>query len=128
MNTIDDMMKVQAKRAGMLFDPVEVTYKKTRWNRKKNCFGNSFHYVANNPKAKYVLGQLFLWGAIPIEHAWVKDGDEHYELTIKEAKEGNAYFAMVELSIGELVEIVLKNDSRPPSLWDYQIIQRRDKH
>lgn len=73
--------------------------------RPKECFNNAYKYVADNfdKSPIYILGFIFYRG-IPIEHAWVKDGNRHIDVTIN--TEDNEYFKVVEVPTDLLLAYV----------------------
>lgn len=94
---------------------VEVTFKKTAGTQKKQCFNNAFKALTGHPDSKYVLGYVFLH-SIPIEHAWIKEGDTYYDVTLDPAKQ-YGYVSVSEFSLDEIMPYVDKH-GHSPSLYD----------
>ena len=95
---------------------VDVKYRKHGRAQKKECFNNSFRDMSDHSGEIYVLGFIFFHG-IPIEHAWVKDGDTYFDVTL-DPKEQQGYVSVLELSLEQVMEYVDKHQSAP-SLYDY---------
>ena len=117
------------KSYGIDFKPtlVEVSHKKTRYNKSKLCYNNTFNYVCNNINAIYVLGWTCSLG-FPIDHAFIKEDDKYFDITLQ-TKEGDVYYSLVELTAAELIAFTKKNRNCPLSYHDYLRItdkQRRE--
>jgi hypothetical protein len=87
----------------------------------KDCYNNAFKYLLNgNFDAKYVLGYLLYNGNIPIEHAYVRDVDQYYDVTLV-PNEADSYVSVTELSFNEVSEYILTFASAPDlhsyNLW-----------
>ena len=94
---------------------VEVQFKKIAGAQKKQCFNNAFKALAGHPDSKYVLGYVFLHN-IPIEHAWIKEGDTYFDVTLDPAKQ-HGYVSVAEFSLAEIMPYVDKHH-HSPSLYD----------
>ena len=94
---------------------VDVKFKKMAGTQKKQCFNNAFKALTGHPDSKYVLGYVFLH-SIPIEHAWVKEGDTYYDVTLDPAKQ-HGYVSVAEFSLDEIMPYVDKH-GHSPSLYD----------
>lgn len=92
------------------------------WSAPKRCFENAYHYASSTPGAIYVLGQYVIHG-IPVEHAWVKDGDRYLDVTLKERKPNDRFFVLFELDELALFSAVLRCGIAP-NLYDYAKIHR----
>lgn len=80
---------------------------------KKECYNNSWRYIQDNykEKAKYILGYVFVHG-VPIEHAWVKVGSQHFDVTLDDA-EKSTYYQVIEVPDDLLSEYVDKSHYAP---------------
>jgi hypothetical protein len=87
---------------------VTVTHTKSKFNSPKSCFYNAQRLALSKPGAKYVLG-FYLFGGIPLEHAWVKIGTEYMDSTL-EPHEGitSEYYSVVELDQHQLKQLIAK--------------------
>jgi hypothetical protein len=94
---------------------VDVEFKKISGAQKKQCFNNAFKSLSVHPDSKYVLGYVFLHN-IPIEHAWIKEGDKYFDVTLDPTKH-EGYISVAEFSFDEVMEYVDKHSSAP-SLYD----------
>jgi hypothetical protein len=84
----------------------------------KDCYNNAFKYLLNcNFDATYVLGYLIYNGGIPIEHAYVKDADQYYDVTLV-PNEADSYLSVIELSFVEVSEYIITFSSAP-DLYSY---------
>lgn len=92
---------------------VKVKLRKHAASQAKACFNNAFKALKHD--SKYVLGYMFFHG-IPIEHAWVKEGDTYYDVTLDPAKQ-ESYVSLLELSHDEVFEYIEQHHSAP-SLYD----------
>ncbi len=77
--------------------------------KPKRCFDNSFK-LATSLNATYVLG--IYCKTIPIEHAWLKIGDNYYDPTLEIVVNDTAgkYLSLVELSEAELISTIVEID------------------
>ena len=94
---------------------VDVKFKKMVGAQKKQCFNNAFKALTGHPDSKYVLGYVFLHN-IPIEHAWVKEGDTYYDVTLDPEKQ-HGYVSVSEFSLDDIMPYVDKH-GHSPSLYD----------
>lgn len=94
---------------------VEVKFKKIAGAQKKQCFNNAFKTLSGHPDYKYVLGYVFLHN-IPIEHAWIKEGDTYFDVTLDPTK-NQAYVSVSEFSLNDIMPYVDKH-GHSPSLYD----------
>jgi hypothetical protein len=97
---------------------VDVKIRKSRRSKPKECFNNAYKAIidsATPSKMKYVLGYAFYLN-VPIEHAWVKDGDTYYDVTVSSDK-FDCYISVGEFSLEDISEFVLKHKF-PPTLYD----------
>ena len=83
---------------------VQVTVKRHPKSLMKACFLNAYNYVTTHVNCVYVLG-YYLYMGIPIEHAWVKQGDNYIDVTLNDNKEGDRYFKCEEITPETLREI-----------------------
>lgn len=115
------MIKVLSQNYGIEPYRIEdVKYKKIRGAQIKRCFDNSSKYVLSSDVSKnpsYILGYFLHDGRIPIEHAWVKDEDVYFDLTINNAKEIDEYWLFFEISKETLQKMKKKYPS--PQLYEY---------
>lgn len=98
--------------------PLLVTNIKTKYfGKPKQCFNNSFRYLMlEQPQGKYILGYIIFKG-VPIEHAWVKVGNQNYDVTLKDTSDID-YYQFFELDF-ELVSKYVKKLKFAPSIYDY---------
>lgn len=94
---------------------VDVKFKKMSGARKKECFNNAFKELLNHSDGVYVLGYVFLH-SIPIEHAWVKEGETYFDVTLDPEKQ-HGYVSVAEIPFDELSEYI-DSHSSAPSLYD----------
>lgn len=94
---------------------VNVKFKKMVGAQKKQCFNNAFKALSGHPESKYVLGYVFLHN-VPIEHAWIKEGDTYYDVTLDPAKQ-HGYVSVSEFSLDDIMPYVDKH-GHSPSLYD----------
>lgn len=94
---------------------VDVKYKKHGMARKKECFNNAFKAMTGNKSERFVLGYVFFHG-IPIEHAWIKEGEEYFDVTL-DPKNQDSYISVLELEFDTIMEYVDAHHSAP-SLFD----------
>ena len=116
------------KHVGVKPNEVEVQFKKITGAQKKQCFNNAFKALAGHPDSKYVLGYVFLHN-IPIEHAWIKEGDVYYDVTLDPAKQ-HGYISVSEFSLNDIMLYVDKY-GHAPSLFDinrFNANKKGDKH
>jgi len=116
----DMMSMISMVTQGIRFvelDPkeVEVKFKKHQHAKQKDCFNNAFRHLSDHPHAKFVFGYVFYHG-IPIEHAWVKEGTVHYDVTL-DPKGQDGYVSLVEYDFNEVMEFV-DAFGHAPSLFD----------
>jgi hypothetical protein len=130
MSMINMMMQGLRYLKNVNIAEVKVLQKKHKPSIAKQCFINSYRYILNsNPNAIYVLGYSFIHG-IPIEHAWIKENDTYYDVTL-DPQTMQGYIKVLELSFADVVEYV---DSKQyaPSLYDlnrfYADKQRKEKN
>jgi len=103
---------------------VSVVHQKAPGSIRKDCFNNSFRYWSNHSGCTYVLGYLFYAG-IPIEHAWVRDGERYLDVTL-DPKKQETYFAVYEVSDDVLMRYVDAHHSAP-SLFDLNRFEHSSK-
>ena len=94
---------------------VEVSFKKTVGAKKKECFNNAFKSLSGHPDSKYVLGYVFFHN-IPIEHAWIKEGDKYFDVTLVPDQQ-HGYVSVAEFKLDDIMEYVDEKGSAP-SLYD----------
>lgn len=94
---------------------VEVKHKKLAGSQKKQCFNNAFKAMSGHPDSKYVLGYVFFHN-IPIEHAWIKEGGEYFDVTLN-PEDQQGYVSVAEFSHDEIMPYIDKFNSSP-SLYD----------
>ena len=100
---------------------VEVERKSFPGARAKECYNNTFKYIAENG-GTFVLGYLVYAKAIPIEHAWVRDGDKYFDVTLKDNK-GDEYYSVMELNFDDVMEYVDKY-STAPDIYSWERFKR----
>lgn len=111
--------------------PLKIAKKVRRLVKPKSCYNNSFHTLsamlgAGMSDCSYILG--YWTPSIPIEHAWVRCGDQWFDPTrellldsTNEIYKNSEYFPLIELDMGELLEIInTTRHSCPPALFDVQ--------
>lgn len=103
---------------------VDVKFKKVVGAQKKQCFNNAFKALTGHPDSKYVLGYVFLHN-IPIEHAWIKEGDIYYDVTLDPAKQ-HGYVSVSEFSMSDIMSYVDKH-GHSPSLYDLNRFKGSEK-
>lgn len=88
----------------------------------KQCYNNAYRFISDNTSSpyKYVLGYYFLNGSIPIEHAWVKIGKKHFDVTLKSISGDCFYVELESLALDELYEFVAVH-KYPPSMFDLAV-------
>lgn len=81
-------------------------------SEKKQCYNNSWRYIQDNYKedAQYILGYVIVHG-IPIEHAWVKVGGQHFDVTLSDSDA--TYYEVVEVPQAQLDAYVEKEQHAP---------------
>lgn len=109
------MMTQQLRFLEIDLKEVNVEYRKSAMSRKKECFNNSFKALSGHPDSLYVLGYVFLHN-IPIEHAWIKEGDRYFDVTLDPEKQ-HGYVSVVEIPFDKVMEYIDKHSSAP-SLYD----------
>lgn len=80
-----------------------------RFCTQKQCYSNSTRIMDINPNIEYVEGTLMMMGAIPIDHAWNKLGDQYFDVTsyyFNQSSPGDSYWSVLELSQIQLTEIL----------------------
>lgn len=88
-------------------EQVSVTYKEYRRSLPKECYRNAFNYVSGNINTRsYILGYLVYRG-IPIEHAWVKENDVYYDITLDNTEQ-DQYYKLIEISGSDLMDYILQ--------------------
>lgn len=92
-----------------------VKFKKRPGSQPKQCFNNAFKSLSASENSKYVLGYILFKG-IPIEHAWIKEGNEYFDVTLDPSKQ-DSYISVYEAPYDEVFEYVDKYHSAP-SLYD----------
>jgi len=107
-------------------EEVKVTLKKHTPSKEKQCFDNAYKYVTKSTTSKYVIGYYLYQGQIPIEHAWVKDGDQYLEITLKNVDENDKYYKFAELDHDELFNVI-DSCHNAPSLYDYFRFKNKKK-
>lgn len=105
-------------------EEVTVMIKKHAKSRMKACFNNASNYVLAHKNCSYVLG-YYLFHGLPIEHAWVRQGDFYLEITLNDHHEGDRYFKVIELSPEQLKEINAFNRQKGPDFYAYSRFNRR---
>lgn len=105
---------------------VKVEIKKFPSAKSKECFDNSRKYVTSHRGTSYCLGYYLLYGQIPIEHAWVKEGEKFFDVTLKDNLENDEYYLFFEISREDLNEILLAI-RQSPSIYDYKKYLRNKK-
>lgn len=116
----DKLATIKVVTQGLRFidvKPVEVVvkYKKTPGSQAKACFNNAFKALSGAPDELYVLGFVFIH-SVPIEHAWIKRGNEYFDVTLDPAKQ-HEYFSIAEFTFDQVFEYVDKYNTAP-SLYD----------
>lgn len=94
---------------------VDVEFKKIAGAKKKECFNNAFKALSGHPDKSYVLGYVF-YHNIPIEHAWIKDGDTYFDVTLDPTKQ-DGYVSVSEFPFNDIMQYVDKY-GHSPSLYD----------
>jgi hypothetical protein len=85
----------------------------------KECFNNSATIVLSKPDAAYCIG--FANGVIPVEHAWVRIGEDYYDPTWEKFSEiGQAYKLIRTFNRKELINFLNQSGDYPPELWRMQ--------
>lgn len=100
------MMTSGLKNLDVGLKQVVVKHKPHKRSAKKECYNNSWRYIQDhyNEKAKYILGYLLYMG-VPIEHAWVKVGTEHFDVTL-DPKNDDEYWQVCEVPDDLLAQYV----------------------
>lgn len=91
-----------------ILDPeiINVSGKSYKKSSPKACFANSEQYVDNHDSI-YVLGFLLFQG-IPIEHAWIREGSEYYDVTLGGTSDTEVYVKCIEISSSDLASYTEK--------------------
>lgn len=105
---------------------VKVEIKNFSEAKAKACFDNSRKYVSSHSGTSYCLGYYLLYGQIPIEHAWVKEGEKFFDVTLKDNLENDEYYLFFEISMEELDNILVAI-RHAPSIYDYKKFLRNKK-
>jgi hypothetical protein len=71
--------------------------------------------MSGHPNSKYVLGYVMYKG-IPIEHAWIKEGEQYFDVTLDPEKQ-DGYVSAYESDFDEISAYIDKYHSAP-SLYD----------
>ena len=79
-------------------------------SQKKQCYNNSWRYIQDH-EGVYVLGYVFFRG-LPIEHAWVRIGKQHYDVTLT-PDDDHIYYSVYEVPEEKLNAYVVANGSAP---------------
>lgn len=90
---------------------VKPDYLKMPGAKAKNCFNNAYRYVMAHPESRYILGYALIHG-VPIEHAWVRSGDQHIDVTLDPEKM-EQYYEVLEVYPNTLLRYVVKNSHAP---------------
>ena len=98
---------------------VEVRYQPFKNSIKKQCYNNSFRYLTqeHGNDVRYIMGYLFLYKTIPIDHAFVRVGTEYLEITVKPGPD-DIHVSLVEITRQELLDYVVDNN-HAPDLFSY---------
>ena len=127
---MNDKLRPFMERVAGRADLREVNVSLRRYSRAipKQCYNNTFKFITDNPaRCKYALGFLVLYGAVPIEHAWVVHPKEgHLDVTIREKQEGDFYVLAHVLKWEWVVSFAL-NKGYPPSMYDVAVAGNLDK-
>lgn len=107
------MMTQQLRHLDIDVKKITVAHKPTKTSQLKQCYNNSYRYVSAHPGSIYVLGYIIFHG-IPIEHAFVQQGNSFYDVTLN--PEGNEYFKLVEVS-DELLTDYVNSEQHAPDLY-----------
>lgn len=94
---------------------VDVSFKILKNAKQKDCFNNAFKAQSLNSRAIYVLGYAFIHN-IPIEHAWIKEDDNYFDVTFPPEK--YQYVSVVELSLDEIFPFV-EQGMFAPTLYEW---------
>mgnify|MGYP003576831144 CR=1 FL=1 len=103
---------------GTKVEEVKVKYKKHPQSQPKQCFNNAWRHVIDHPGSTYVLGYYMYMGQIPIEHAWVKEGNGYLDVTLdeKKIKSSDAYMKVIEVP-RELLDEYVNAKQHAPDLF-----------
>lgn len=97
-------------RLGLHLEKVDVIRKKAKKSVAKQCYRNAFDYVTSHPGSSYVLGIYMVYGSVPVEHAWVHDGNSYIDITVDNALEGDLYYKAIEIPGDKLLQMVLDDN------------------
>lgn len=85
--------------------------------RPGKCFENAYAYCMENPTAVYVVGYHLSFGAVPMEHAWIREGDKYLDVTYTDdAAEDSPYISMFELNAAQLTVLATQHKCKAPTL------------
>jgi hypothetical protein len=117
-----ELVKVMSQGYNLPSQPkkVDVAHVTSKYNTPKQCFDNAYHYLdalpTNITDCKYVIG-FMLFRGIPVEHAWVKVGDQYLDPTLT-SNADHEYFSLAELDFMELIDVAAMCGCAP-SIYDY---------
>lgn len=111
------MMSSQLRYLDVDIKEVKVGYKPHKKSKQKDCYNNAYRELTDHlsPDSRYVLGYLMHASGdqhIPIEHAFVFDGNSYWDVTLDPRPE-DEYISLVELTMGEVMDFVNENGHAP---------------
>ena len=96
---------------------VQVTSQVHPRSEQNRCFNNAFKVLlheAAGEQSKYVLGFLMTQDGCPIEHAWVKRGAKHVDVTLSDKIIANhTFISVAEFSFMEVAKYVSEKHYAP---------------
>jgi hypothetical protein len=93
---------------------VDVTLQPYGKSKVKECFDNCSMYIAEYPDSYYVLGYVFVDG-LPIEHAWVRNDDQHLDITLADTSKFATveYFSFYVFNYMKLLDLMCEYGNAP---------------
>jgi hypothetical protein len=101
---------------------VNVQHVRSAHNQPKMCYNNAFKYIMDHAaklsQMKYILGYVFI-GGVPVEHAWVYDGEKYVDPTLDSGKY-DAYISVLQFPMKNIMPFTFKHHY-PPTIHDAAI-------
>lgn len=111
------MMTSNIRHLDVNIQEVKVLHKPHPHAQQKDCFNNSFRAMGSGDDDKYVLGYLLFNAGdseIPIEHAWVKQHGQYFDVTLD--PKDQKYISLVEIDI-ETLNDYASEEGHAPDLY-----------
>lgn len=111
-----EMLTSGIRNLTLEIEEVDVKNKPHAASKAKQCYTNAYRYIDKHyaEHGTFVLG-YYIMHDLPIEHAWVKVGTQHFDVTLT-PNPGDTYVKVIEVP-KEMLYAFISQEGHAPDLY-----------